>query len=251
MSDSLAWFLRDGIKEIAWRIATSATLGWVVVPRVPPIADAVIVFIVLLLLLGPAILGLERLLRKLQAHSSKPPAMALGLRSVIIAAIFVAALAAGISVYLVGEQAAQRRAQGERHEFAEKRAHLEKERRINERHERQRRQAIEARLVQSRMNTGRIRVSMFVRRARREYWSWESLLLHNFGPCRETRTIMVEVGHDIRNIAMASKGVESSVEAKALNGEIRRWIRSSTRNRERIEAGAREYHPVRFVLRQA
>lgn len=255
MSNALAWFLKDGIKDIALRIATSATLTWVVAPRVPPIADALIAFIVLSLLLGPVILGLERLLRKLQARSSRhtkrqPSTMAPGLGSVIVA-IFIAALVAGTSVYLIAEQAAQRRAQEERREFAEKQARLQKERRIDERQERQERQAVEARLARSRLNAGRIRVSTFVSRARREYWSWESLLLRYFGSCPETRTIMREVGHDIRNMAVAKRGVESSAEAKALSREVRRWIRSSSRNRDEIEAGAREFHPVRFVLGRA
>jgi hypothetical protein len=257
VSNALAWFLKDGIKDIALRIATSATLTWVVVPRVPPIADAVIAFIVLSLLLGPVILGLERLLRKLQARSSRPrhtkrqpSTMAPGLRSVLVA-IFIAALVAWTSVYLVGEQAAQRRVQEERREFAEKQALLQKERRIDERQEIQERQAIEASLARSRLNAGRIRVSTFVRRARREYWSWESLLLRYFGSCPETRAIMREVGHDIRNMAVAKRRVESSAEAKALSREVRRWIQSSSRNRDVIVAGAREFHPVRFVLGRA
>lgn len=258
VSDSFAWILRDGGKDVAVRIATSATLIWVVMPRVPLIIDALIVFVVVLMLLGPGILGFERLLRGVRfGGSAQPsePSNSSRNASFVLIAVLVAAMVAGGSVYVVGDQVAQRRIQEERREFAEKQARLQgqqarlqKEKRIEERIARRRRQAIETKLAQARMRAARLRISDVVERARQEYWSWESLLLRYYEPQRATREIMKEVGHDVHNIAVAGGRVQTGAEAKAVGRDIRRWVRLSAENRRLIESGASRYYPARFVL---
>ena len=225
-------------------------------PRVPNLVAGLLALIAFALLLGPAILGVQELLRKLEiGRSGRPSSGGRPGRSTVIVAVLVSALVVGISVYLVGERTAQRRVQEERREFAEKqaqalrkRASLEREKRNAEREVRQKRSAIEVALAKSRLNASRMQVAAAVKRARREYWSWESLLLRHWAPQPATRAIMQQVGQDLRNIAVASGRVESAAEAKRLNREIRSWIKGNSENRELVESGARRYHPVRFTL---
>jgi hypothetical protein len=246
------WFQGDGAKETAGRVAMCATLAWVVAPRVPPLIDGLLAILGVSLLLGPVIAVVERVLAWLgdrdRGRQRRSPERRRSVLPSFVVSIIAAALVSGVAIYIAGEEAAQRQLAEERRDFAVEREQLREERRAAVREEQRRNRAINRRLARVRLSKSMVLIAPLVRRARREYVAWEGLLLRNFGPCRETRLIMHQVGHDIRNIDRARDLIRDFADARSVKRDIRAWLVGSVRNRKMVDAGAREYHPVRFLL---
>jgi hypothetical protein len=252
LREALAWwFLGAGAKEAAWRVATCATMAFVIAPRVSPPVRGLLAFLGVSLLLGPVMIGYRNVRNHLRSRRLRQGQDEEGISrsqlGPVVVSIVVASIFVGSVVYLVGERASDRQIAAEREAFAREKAQLKEARLEASREQRRRRQAISASLRRARLGESRALTRALVPAARNQYEEWEELLATPVGSSWDGIEILRMVNKDIRNIVWASKRINTPGEGRALRGEIRFWIRGSREDRVAIAAGAQKFFPQRFV----
>ncbi|HEU4904635.1 MAG TPA: hypothetical protein VFT19_00775 [Solirubrobacterales bacterium] len=244
-----------GADVFAARIATGTALILALAPQVPLLLQALIAGLVVLLLLGPLVAGVELLGRLLGRLGGRERARARGRVTENVPSIaisfFLAALTVGGAVYIIGEQASQRQIAEAQLKAEEERSTLEAQQRAKAQKQEREKRSFQNRLLSSRLATQQVKVSAFVRRARQERRLWKSTLLGKFGPCWQTKKILHQLKVDVGNIATARDRLASPQGSQSLIREIRHWIKQSIRNRAKVRRGIPEYRPIRFVLKAA